>query len=143
MIEPRGNGRRGCVVGTVAGAAVAGRLGAGVPALPVAGVLSWANTARAASRAAAVCAAPGLRCKAVVELVPDPERACRSDEDGGICMTIKFYENAPKNPLTADLRVLTAWNKVFGHGVNPVPLIFGGRRPRPGGGPRNKARGGG
>lgn len=61
MIEPRGSGRRGWVDGTVAGAAEAGVLGVGVPMVAGAGVLSCANTARAASRAAAVWAAPGFR----------------------------------------------------------------------------------
>lgn len=74
MIEPRGSGRRGCVVGMVGGAE-AGVLGAGVPAEPAAGVLSCAKTARAASRAAAVCAGPGFRCSPVVLLAPDPDRA--------------------------------------------------------------------
>ncbi len=139
MIEPRGSGRRGWVVGTGPGVD-AGVLGTGVPALPGAGVLSCANTARAASRAAAVCAGPGFRCSGVVELAPD--RAWNRDEFGVICMTIKFYANPTKNPLIADSTNCRTWNKCLWDGVNAVPLICSPTGP-PGRDGREKTVGGG
>ena len=74
MIEPRGNGRRGCVVGN-AGGGVVGVAATGAPGDPAAGVFSCAKTARAASRAAWVCAGAGARRGAVVGLAAELERA--------------------------------------------------------------------
>jgi len=123
MIEPRGRVRRGCVV--EAGAAVlVGVAGAGVPGVPAAGVLSCAKTARAASRAASVWAGAGARRTVVVGLAAELERACKIDEFGVICMMIKFYANAPKIPLIADLSRQMLGNKPLRPGVYAVSLIW-------------------
>ena len=71
MIEPRGRLRRGWA-GDAAGAVVVVGAAAGET---VAGALSCAKTARAASRAAWVWAGAGARRKPVVGLVEVLERA--------------------------------------------------------------------
>lgn len=61
------------------------------PALACAGAtgaFSWANTARAAARAASACW--GVRTPCVGRGVWVPERAWRSEELGGICMIGKI-----------------------------------------------------
>lgn len=123
-IEPRGSGRRGCVLGVI-GAAVVGIDGVGVPGVPAAGALSWAKTARAASRAAAVWAGLRVGRAAVVGLDAEPERACRSDWDGVICIMIKFYSNAAKISLIADLPLRRRGNNTFCPGVYAAALICG------------------
>ncbi len=123
MIEPRGRLRRGCT-GGVAGAGVL--VGAAATGVAAAGVLSCAKTARAASRAACVWAGAGARRGAVVGLVPELERAWKTDEFGVICMMIKFYTNAPKIPLIADSPHKRLWNKPLQAGVYAVPLIWCG-----------------
>ena len=144
MIDPRGSGRRGCVLG-VLGRAVVGVVGVGVPGVPAAGALSCANTARAASRPAAVWAGRGVGRAAVVELDAEPERAWNSDDVGVICMMIKFYSNATKISLIADLRAVVRGNISFPSGVYAASLIRGrgcGRRTRRGSAHDEAGRGG-
>lgn len=124
MIEPRGSGRRGCVLGVV-GKALVGVDGVGVPGVPAAGALSCANTARAASRPAAVWAGRSVGRAPVLGLVADPERAWRSDEVGVICIMIKFYSNATKISLIAGSSGGGRRNNSFHPGVYAASLMCG------------------
>jgi len=89
MIEPRGIGRRGWVLGIdglVEGAGGVVLVAAAV--LPGAGVLICAKTARAAARAASVCWGRGARAAGEAELA-ELESAWRTELLGLICMIDK------------------------------------------------------
>ena len=82
-IDPRGIGRRGCVVG-IDGAGDWACAVVDDADVPGTGAFSWAKTARAASRAASGLLARCGRATEVVDWVAVLERAWSSDWLGGM-----------------------------------------------------------